>query len=79
MDFEPGVDRVDATLPVGQTIESIATQQGAHLLLDFGDGDGQMWLAWTTLADPPGSTCSLNPAGEKAPDELHAHGTPSIT
>ena len=24
---------------------------GVHLLLDFGDGGGQVWLANTTLAD----------------------------
>ena len=53
-DFESGDDRIDATLPAGQTIESIATQQGDHLLLNFGAGGGQVWLAWTTLADLAG-------------------------
>ena len=59
MDFEPGVDRIDATLGAGQTLESIATQHGSHLLLDFGDGGGEVWLAWTSLADWQGATCSL--------------------
>ena len=54
MDFEPGIDRIGATLPVGRNIESIATQNGPHLLLDFGDGGGQVWLANTTLANLAG-------------------------
>ena len=54
MDFEPGTDRIDATLGAGQTIQSIATEQGDHLLLDFGSGGGRVWLAWTTLADLAG-------------------------
>ena len=40
MDFEPGIDRLDATLPSGQTIGSIAAQRGEHLLLDVGDSGG---------------------------------------
>ena len=54
MDFEPGIDRIAATLGAGRTIESIATQQGAHLLLDFGAGGGQVWLANTALTDLAG-------------------------
>ena len=54
MDFEPGIDRIDATLPAGRTIDSIATQVGEHLLLDFSDGGGQVWLANTTLAELAG-------------------------
>lgn len=39
---------------VGQTVESIAAQHGEHLLLDLGDGGGQVRLAWTTLAELAG-------------------------
>ena len=52
MDFEPGADQIKATLRFGETLESIATQHGDHLLLDFGDfRGGNVYLAWTTLAD----------------------------
>ena len=40
--------------PRSPHIESIATQHGAHLLLDFGDGGAQAWLAYTTLAELAG-------------------------
>ena len=54
MDFEPGVDRIAATLGAGQAIESIASQHDMHLLVDFGAGGDQVWLANTALADLAG-------------------------
>ena len=54
MDFEPGIDKltgVGIELRPWQTLESVASQHGDHLLLDlFND----VWLANTTLADLDG-------------------------
>ena len=53
MDFEPGIDLIEASLPRARgvsTLADVAVQVGDHLRLDLHEGDGgTVWLAYTTF------------------------------